>query len=53
MAARELVRKGAVPSPFQSFQTPDPAEECACGQCGKQQVIRYEETEVLEVRPAE
>jgi transposase len=31
-----------------------PAEECACGRCGQQtQVIGYEETEVLDVRPAE
>jgi transposase len=30
------------------------AEECTCGQCGHQtQVIGYEETEVLDVRPAE
>ena len=30
------------------------AEQCACGQCGQQrQVIGYEETEVLDVRPAE
>ena len=29
-------------------------EQCLCGQCGKQtQVIGYEETEVLDVRPAE
>jgi transposase len=30
------------------------AEQCACGQCGKQtEVIGYEETEVLDVKPAE
>lgn len=30
------------------------AEQCTCGQCGKQtQVIGYDETEVLDVRPAE
>lgn len=30
------------------------AEQCVCGQCGKQtSVIGYEETEVLDVRPAE
>ena len=30
------------------------AEQCTCGQCGQQtQVIGYEETEVLDVRPAE
>lgn len=30
------------------------AEQCVCGQCGKQTaVIGYEETEVLDVRPAE
>jgi transposase len=30
------------------------AEQCICGQCGKQtSVIGYEETEVLDVRPAE
>ncbi len=30
------------------------AEQCACGQCGKEtRVIGYEETEVLDVRPAE
>jgi transposase len=30
------------------------AEQCTCGQCGKEtQVIGYEETEVLDVRPAE
>ena len=31
-----------------------PAEECTCGECGEQtKVIGYEETEVLDVRPAE
>ena len=31
-----------------------PAEQCTCGHCGRQtQVIGYEETEVLDVRPAE
>jgi transposase len=30
------------------------AEQCTCGECGQQtQVIGYEETEVLDVRPAE
>jgi transposase len=30
------------------------AEQCTCGQCGKEmEVIGYEETEVLDVRPAE
>lgn len=30
------------------------AEQCTCGQCGRQtQVIGYEESEVLDVRPAE
>ena len=31
-----------------------PAEQCTCGQCGQTtQVIGYEETEVLDVRPAQ
>jgi transposase len=30
------------------------AEQCTCGQCGQQtQLIGYEQTEVLDVRPAE
>jgi transposase len=30
------------------------AEECACGQCGREtQMIGYEQTEVIDVRPAE